>query len=149
MENVFDLSHLDKLSSNAKPIWGKMTSQHMVEHLIEAVKLSNGKIELTECMNPPEKLPLMKRFLMSTRPLPKNFVNTVIGADLKPLIYQSLEEAIEHLHLELSQIDEYFKNNPGSTPMNPTFGPLNKEEWLQFHRKHFQHHFAQFGLTEE
>lgn len=145
----FYIDKLSKLSVDTKPVWGKMSSQHMVEHLIQSVQLSNGKMVLSECMTPDDRLPLMKKILMSKRPLPKNFVNTVIGAELKPLVYSDLNESVEALKQELQSIDKFFDEKPDSKPMNPTFGQLNKEEWNQFHKKHFEHHFTQFGLLEE
>ena len=148
MPNSLDLSPLNSLAETASPHWGIMTSQHMVEHLCQAVQLSNGVLENKDCMNPEEKLPVLKRVLMSARPLPKNFVNTVIGEGLKPLKYKSLIAAIEQLKKELKDFDDYFTKNKDAKPINPTFGPLNKEEWIQFHKKHFTHHFEQFGLGE-
>ncbi|MDP3683019.1 MAG: hypothetical protein Q8S01_03720, partial [Ignavibacteria bacterium] len=70
---------LGKLMDETKPLWGKMSAQHMIEHLILAVKTSNGKLTIG-CFNPPEKIPALKRFLMSARPLPKEFVNPLIGS---------------------------------------------------------------------
>ena len=83
------LTKINNLKPETKPQWGKMTAQHMVEHLITAVQISNGK-EHFECFNPPEKLPALKRFLMSNRPLPRNFVNPVIGPDNLPLRYPDI-----------------------------------------------------------
>ena len=40
----FYIEKLNNLSVDTKPVWGKMTSQHMVENLIQSVQLSNGKI---------------------------------------------------------------------------------------------------------
>ena len=45
---------LNKLDPQQKPLWGKMTPQHMLEHLILAVQMSNSKLK-PECFNPPEK----------------------------------------------------------------------------------------------
>jgi len=146
MQNSVNLSLLKNLSENVKPVWGIMTPQHMIEHLCQAVQLSNGKLEISECMNPDEKLPILKRILMSSRPLPQNFVNTVIGAELKPLKNKSIDEAIIELEKEINEIDDFFEINPEAKPINPTFGPLNKEEWMAFHSKHFKHHMKQFGL---
>ena len=42
---------------------------------------------------------------------------------------------------------KYFKENKDATPINPTMGELNKQEWTIFHNKHFEHHFKQFNLT--
>ena len=139
------LELLNEFEPQQKPLWGKMTPQHMVEHLILAVQMSNGKLKL-ECFNPPEKVPSLKRFLMSSRPMPKLFINPVIGEDLRPLEYSSLEEAIEKLKKEINDYILFFENNPGANPVNVTFGELNKEEWIVFHKKHFTHHLSQFGL---
>lgn len=136
---------LHNLNPDQSPEWGTMTPRHMVEHLALAVRLSNGK--LTEiCAYPDNKLPAMKRFLMSDKPMPRNFVNPVIGEGLKPLISSSLEEAIRLLDKELKTFYTWFDQNPDAKPVNPTFGPLDQREWEQFHQKHFKHHFAQFGL---
>jgi hypothetical protein len=133
------------LRVNTKPLWGKMTPQHMVEHLILAMRMSSGKLKL-ECFNPPEKLPALKRFLMSSRPLPKLFVNPAIGEKLLPLEYSSLEEAKNILNQEIIDYLNHFELNPEVKTVNVTFGELNKEEWDVFHKKHFLHHFSQFGL---
>ena len=133
------------LRANTKPLWGKMTPQHMVEHLILAMRMSTGKLKL-ECFNPPEKLPALKKFLMSSRPLPKFFVNPAIGENLLPLEYSSLEEAKNILNQEIIDYLSHFELNPEAKTVNVTFGELNKEEWDVFHKKHFLHHFSQFGL---
>ena len=133
------------LRVNTKPLWGKMTPQHMVEHLILAMRMSTGKLKL-ECFNPPEKLPALKRFLMSSRPLPKLFVNPAIGENLLPLEYSSLEAAKNILNQEIIDYLNHFELNPEAKTVNVTFGELNKEEWDVFHKKHFLHHFSQFGL---
>ncbi|MCF8239856.1 MAG: hypothetical protein K9J16_00615 [Melioribacteraceae bacterium] len=136
---------LRTLDPDTKPLWGKMTAQHMVEHLILAVKMGNGKMNV-ECINPPDKLPTLKRFMMSSRPMPRGFINPMIGTELIPLEYESMNAAIEMLKKELSDYEKYFDENPGKELMNATFGPLNKKEWDVFHEKHFTHHLTQFGL---
>ncbi len=140
---------LENLSIESKPLWGIMTPQHMVEHLTQAVELSNGKLLITDCMNPPEKLSTLKRILMSSRPLPKGFVNTVIGPELKPLLNKNLDSEKKELINQLNNFVEFFNINPEAKPSNPTFGPLSKEEWIVFHKKHFTHHLTQFGLIGE
>ena len=139
------LTLLNKLDPQKKPLWGKMTPQHMVEHLILSIQMSNGKLKL-ECFNPPEKIPSLKRFLMGSKPLPKLFVNPLIGEDLSPLEYSSMEEALEKLKNEIDDYRVFFENNPDAKPVNVTFGELNLEEWDVFHKKHFTHHLSQFGL---
>ena len=139
------LELLNELEPQQKPLWGKMTPQHMVEHLILAVQMSNGKLKL-ECFNPSEKMPSLKRFLMSGQPMPKLFVNPVIGEDLRPLECLSFNEAIEKLKNEIDDHVLFFENNPGAKTVNVTFGELNRKEWTVFNEKHFIHHLSQFGL---
>lgn len=139
------LNKLNLIDDKTEPLWGKMSAQHMVEHLILAVKMGNGKLKL-DCINPPEKLPTLKKFLLSGRPLPKGFVNPVIGPENLPLKFSSINGAIAKLKEEIEDYHTFFKENPGAKPVNVTFGDLNKEEWDQFHKKHFTHHFKQFGL---
>ena len=139
------LTLLNNLDPQKKPLWGKMTPQHMIEHLILAVQMSNGKLKL-DCFNPPEKIPSLKRFLMSNKPLPKLFVNPLIGYDLRPLEYSSIDEALEKLKNEIDDYFILFDINPDAKPVNVTFGALNKEEWDIFHNKHFTHHLTQFEL---
>jgi len=136
---------LKKLDPKQKALWGKMTPQHMVEHLILAVQMSNGKLKL-ECFNQPDKIPTLKRFLMSSKPMPKGFVNPAIGPDNLPLNYSSLDEAKNKLEEEIEDYYHFFEENPDAKLVNVTFGELNKEEWDVFHKKHFTHHLSQFGL---
>ncbi len=81
-----------------------MTSQHMVEHLTMAVQSSTGKIVFDRFITPEDKLAIAKRFLNSSRPLPKLFVNEVIseviGEGLIPLINNDLSSAIIELKKE-------------------------------------------------
>ena len=111
------ISKLSLLTPDQKPLWGKMSAQHMVEHLILAFKMSNGKLKF-ECINPPEKLPTLKKFLMSSRPMPKGFVNPVIGPDNLPLNYSSLDEAKNKLEEEIEDYYRFFEENPDAKPVN-------------------------------
>ena len=142
--NIY-LNKLETLTTYHKPLWGKMSAQHMVEHLILAVKMGNGKLRL-KCFNPPEKLPALKRFLISERQFPKEFINPTIGPELLKLKYPNLAEAKAKLKSEVNDYKTFFEDNPDARPVNVTFGELNKEEWDVFHQKHFTHHLKQFGL---
>ena len=139
-------SLLEKLSIDTKPVWGTMTAQHMIEHLVQTLKASNGNSPINDCMNPPEKFPILKKILLSNRPLPKGFVNTIVGEGLKPLQFENLDSAKNELKKEVNFFFNYFNQHPSEKPNNPTFGPLNYEEWIVFHKKHFMHHYTQFGL---
>jgi oxepin-CoA hydrolase/3-oxo-5,6-dehydrosuberyl-CoA semialdehyde dehydrogenase len=83
---------------------------------------------------------------MSNRPMPKGFVNPVIGPDNLQLNYSSLDESKKKLEEEIEDYYRLFEENPDVRPVNVTFGELNKKEWDVFHKKHFTHHLSQFGL---
>ncbi len=135
------------LQDDARPKWGRMSARHMVEHLVLTVRLSNGKLEGRAAYED-KKLPVLKRFLESDNPMPRNFTNPLIGEELKLLMFGNLDEAKKKLVSEIDDFYRFFEENPEATPVNPTFGPLTFKEWLQFHWKHFTHHFTQFGLIE-
>ena len=139
------LNRLNLIEESTQPLWGKMSAQHMVEHLILAVKMGNGKLKL-ECINPPDKLPTLKKFLMSSKPMPRGFVNPAIGSNNLPLHFSSIDEAISKLKQAIKDYSHFFDDNPDAKPVNVTFGELNKTEWDQFQKKHFTHHLEQFGL---
>jgi len=141
------LKKLEELKPDKKALWGKMTAQHMVEHLIYTMQISNGKLKF-QCVNPPERLTALKSFLLSSKPFPRLYINPVIGPDLVELKYTDIEEAKDKLKDEISDYYDYFQQNPGAKPIHMIFGELNKEEWDMVHQKHFTHHLTQFGLIE-
>lgn len=138
-------SVLSSVTNEPKALWGKMSFQHMIEHLCLAFRMSNGKL-IVECYTPVEKQPTLKKILMSERPLPKNFINPNYGENLLPLEFATVEEALAGLNREIDDYANCFLQKPDSVFNNMVFGALNKEEWEVFHGKHFRHHLSQFGL---
>lgn len=141
------LEKIDLLSAKTVHQWGTMTPHKMVEHLMNAFKVSSGKIEV-KCYTPEEKLPTMKKFLMSDRPIPKGFDNPANELAPEGYQFQTLEIAKSNLFKEAADYYKFFEENPDAKLVNPTFGELNKEEWQQFHKKHLIHHLAQFRLID-
>ncbi|KAA9333570.1 DUF1569 domain-containing protein [Adhaeribacter soli] len=146
---AFDLKsvpfYLEKLTAETKPAWGIMTPQHMLEHLGNTLVMVNSKKALP-CVTPEEHLPAYRQFLMSEKPFAQNIPNQFIGDGLAPLRFEDLETAKTKLLAAIESFQRFFQENPEATPMHPFFGHLNYEEWQQFQRKHFTHHFRQFGL---
>ena len=141
------LEKLEILNPDQKAVWGKMTAQHMVEHLIYTVQISNCKLKF-QCVTQPERLPALKSFLLSPKPFPRLSINPVIGTELVELKCKDIHEAKEKLREEISDYYSYFKQNPEAKPVHMIFGELNKEEWDMVHQKHFTHHLTQFGLIK-
>jgi hypothetical protein len=59
--------------------------------------------------------------------------------------YPDIEAAINQLMTELNDFDRYFKET-GVTAIHGGFGPMDYNEWVIWHNKHFTHHLRQFNL---
>lgn len=140
------IESLDKLSPDQKPLWGKMTPQHMVEHLYKTVQASINEIAIN-IYSEERKIPILKRLFLGDRELPKEFMNPAIGSDLMSLEFENLGSAIKALENILIRYTKFFEDKPQIKTAHPIFGELTKSEWDIFHQKHFKHHLSQFGLT--
>jgi len=117
----------------------------MIEHLSGSMRMSNGKVYLPQLIAD-EKIPTRLNFLYSNDSFPRNLKFTEEPAILKPLKTENITVAIDLLEQMIKQFDAHYEANPADKPIHPFFGPLNKEQWLQFHNRHWNHHFEQFGL---
>ncbi|MFT6167643.1 MAG: oxepin-CoA hydrolase/3-oxo-5,6-dehydrosuberyl-CoA semialdehyde dehydrogenase [Vicingaceae bacterium] len=138
--------YLSKLTENAKPSWGIMTPQHMVEHLRHGLESAVNKIKL-DVHTPEEHLEKYTDSLYNYYPFPKNSKTPVLKdgvlADLK---CTDLKEAKNQFLEAFDAFELYYKENPDATANNAVFGALDKDLWELMNRKHFNHHFEQFGL---
>jgi len=141
-------SYLNKLTEDTKAKWGMMSPQHMVEHLIFSFELAIGKKE-AKISTPEEHLEKYQDSLFNYKPMPKEFKHPMLKKD-KPedLVYENLQQAKEELVKAWDGFEEFFKENPEAETANAVFGKLDKDHWDLMNRKHFNHHFSQFGLLD-
>lgn len=140
------IARLNNLKSDSIPKFGKMTAQHMVEHLTYAIMFSNGKFP-QKLYLPIDKAELIKeKIIHSDNELPIGFKAPMLGDKLPNLVFPDLNIAVKELLAELDRFDKYFLENGDTKPINPIMGKLDKQEWIIFHNKHFKHHFRQFNL---
>jgi len=139
--------YLGKLTQDTKLVWGSMSPQHMVEHLVHTLKIASGEIQNFEFSTPETILERVHDSLYNHRPMPRNFeAPSFLEKDIAILEYDNLTHAKQRLLETYDAFETYFKENPKTTLKNVVFGDLNKFEWDLFHTKHFNHHFEQFGL---
>lgn len=143
LENA--LAHFNQLTPNTKPLWGSMNAIGMVEHLTDSLHLAQGKLHGIKLEIPEDKVPRAKGFLQSEHPLPRNYKAPYGDVDSDNR-NETLAEAIEEFKTHWGAFEKYYEDNPGIQHLHPSFGELNKEEWLQLHSKHLTHHFQQFVL---
>jgi hypothetical protein len=136
------------LDENMPPNWGKMSAQHMVEHLIWTLKISTGTLEVS-CRTPENILPRAKLFLHNNKESPHNFKNPLMGENPPPLRYRTFNDAKIALLEELNNTLAHFQLFPEAMNVHPVFGPLGKDEWQRIHFKHCYHHLLQFGMIKE
>lgn len=139
------IPQLQQIPSDAKPAWGKMTAQQMIEHFADSVRIASGKTVHTEIITPEEQLDKMRAFLESDKPFRENTRNALMPETPAPVRNPSKEEAVKELQEELAFFFSVFEKNNLQVTRNPFFGDLNYEQNVQLLYKHAQHHLKQFS----
>lgn len=139
------LRYLDKLNQDARPLWGSMSAQEMVEHLTDTLRIANGKSRFP--LETPEKhLAKSLEFLMSDTPIQKD-LQASFAPNERILRNENISDAIDEFTEEWISFEEHYDGNE-KRELHPYFGELNFEEWQQLNKKHLSHHFLQFGLIK-
>jgi oxepin-CoA hydrolase/3-oxo-5,6-dehydrosuberyl-CoA semialdehyde dehydrogenase len=138
---------LAPLEGGARPRWGAMTAQQMVEHLQWGFEVSTGRVVL-ECPVPEAKRARMKPFLFNDTPMVHDFRNPALAAGLPSLRHPGLDSARAALADDIGRFLDYERSSPAAVHTHPVFGPITVEEWSRAHFKHAYHHLLQFGLIE-
>ncbi|MEM9363733.1 MAG: hypothetical protein AAGA43_13930 [Bacteroidota bacterium] len=141
------LDILSGLKEHSKPIWGKMSPQQMVEHLIWTFDVSTGLIQVS-CYTPENKIEAYKRFLRNNLATKQNFKNPILGDTLPQLSFKNLKDAVEALQKKIAFFYDFNRSNSKGLHTHPIFGPLDFEEWERGHYKRCFHHLQQFDLLE-
>lgn len=147
MNSTGIIESLKNLKADQKPLWGKMTPQHMVEHLYKTVQASINEISI-KIYSEERRIPVLKRLFLGGKEFPKEFMNPAVGPDLIDLEFNDLQSAINQLENIFTWYEKFFSEIPDVKTIHPIFGYLTKEEWDLFHKKHFKHHLGQFGLSD-
>lgn len=142
-QNIIDC--MASLAGDAHPLWGKMTSQNMIEHLVWAFECSTGRLELP-CRTPENLIERVKRILYDQRPMPHDFRNPLLGENPPPYQFSTLTDAKAALCTEITCFVDHFLKQPNAIHVHPIFGLLGAEEWHRAQFKHCYHHLQQFGL---
>lgn len=147
--NQLFMDCIKPLTEDTMPLWGKMSAQNMVEHLIWAFERSTSAVEMP-CLTPVDLLERVKTtFLYENKPMSHDYKHPLLSKDPEPLLYNSLQEAKDALRKELGYFLYHFSAYPSAVHVHAVLGPLNAEEWQRCHFKHCYHHFLQFGLINQ
>lgn len=149
-EFIFDKAPqlLLSLDANENAKWGKMSPQHMIEHLGVVFMISAEKIE-------PPGLPenrqkeLYNKLTSGSFSFQPNTSSPVLPEAPLPLRFDNIEEAKAAALKAINAFKDKFEKEPDAKIEHPVFGRLSYKEWLLFHELHLKHHLKQFGLLEE
>jgi len=140
---------LEKLPTETKAAWGKMTAQQMIEHFADSIRIASGKIAHSDVLTPSEQLERVRQFLESEKPFRENTMNPLMPEVPAPVRNPTKGDAVKELKEELAFFFAVFKKNSLQVTRNPIFGDLNFEQNVQLLYKHALHHLRQFSLPVE
>jgi len=142
-ETQFEL--LAQLDKDSTPQWGRMTAQHMVEHLSSLYLFTIEKIKGVTFYEA-EKLQRNYNYLIrDQQPFKKNVKIKQLDK-LPDLRFESIEVAREKLKGLVEKFYAFYAEDKAKKTMHPACGPLNFEDWEWAHYSHARHHLEQFGL---
>ena len=141
------IGYLQRLDPSTPPHWGKMSVQHMIEHLADiGFSVASGRHKFDTIATAPDKLQRIRDFLMSDKAFKPGTINPLLPVDPAPLQYKTVQAAIGALHEELIYFFATFEQDPQLVTRNPIFGDLDFVQNVQLLHKHSLHHLRQFGV---
>ncbi|MCB0376422.1 MAG: phenylacetic acid degradation bifunctional protein PaaZ, partial [Sinomicrobium sp.] len=147
LSRAYIASALAKLREDTRPEWGMMTPQHMLEHLEWTLKMATGEIAVKEIVTPEAHLEKMQESLYNYNPIPRAYQHPLLKkGKLEDPVHGSLDEAKQALLDAYAGFLLFFEENPKAVTRHAIFGAMDKSLWKLLHRKHFNHHFEQFGI---
>ena len=134
------LERIDRITDGSKPLWGRMTADRMLSHLVESAKMSVGELQCKSKMLPIRWFPL-KQLILYVFPFPK-------GSPTAPELLAGAEAPVSDLKPELHLLVGKFaeRRDRDDWPEHPAFGKLSREAWGKLTYKHFDHHLRQFQV---
>ncbi len=148
MKTMFDearrndiLTRLDRVSSDSRPLWGKMNAEQMLAHLVASSKMATGELH-AKPKNAPIRYPPLRQLVAYWLPWPK-------GVPTAPELVPPADcESMERSRSELTRLLAAFaaRASEATWPQHPAFGNLGRKGWGILAWRHFDHHLRQFGV---
>ena len=137
------IDRISNLSGKETPLWGKMTAEQMMSHLVQA-----GELPFEASVPDRSKFmgrTIIKPLILYVLPMPKEVKvspemnqqekgRPPLGFDIdRGLLYTSIEK-LATLPTDRICLD------------HPFFGKMSAKEWAVIAYKHIDHHLKQFGV---
>ena len=136
------LDRIARLTPDAVPGWGKMSTSQMCAHCAEVAEVAHGKALLGTPWYVRLMGGLIKKMVLSSKPYPRGartHPQYEIGAGV------DFEEQKTRLLKVLDAIHSAGRGHAGES-RHPIFGAMTADEhgWATY--KHLEHHLTQFGV---
>ena len=134
------IARLERLSPEARPLWGTMTAPQMLAHLAGWMRMAKGELKASPRM-PFMRYPPLKQLIIYWLPFPK-------GVQTAPelIISASADWAIEQTTVREDMLAFQKMHPNGLWPEHPVFGRMTPKAWGVFAYRHTDHHLRQFGV---
>lgn len=131
------------LSTDDKPLWGKMNVQGMVCHVADAIKMSTGE---KQCKFQGNFLltTVVKQIILLGLPMPKGKAET--SDELKQGVKGTPPADFEaDKNILINCILNFEKDFREEYSIHPAFGKMSLSQWGRLVYLHANHHLEQFG----
>src|SRR6266550_974404 len=131
---------IGKLSPKSERRWGTMSSQKMICHLGDQVRVALGEIDARPMPGPMRYAP-MRWLAIYVIPWPR-------GVKGPPETFTTTAREWERDVVALEALLEELAARSGQRlwPEHPVFGRMTGPLWARVTCKHFDHHLRQFGV---
>ena len=144
-ENVsYHKECVSKLTPDSERKFGSLDAHGMLCHLLSAMQMSLGEIEVAD-----ESKPILRSIM---RKFAFEWVTTWPGGKIKaPVKLTPTPE--DEFEADKQKLLDYFdkflvalEERPDELTVNPALGPTTIRYWSRIHGMHMNHHFRQFGI---
>lgn len=150
MQNVYDINdvtefvaRINKLTTESKPEWGKMSTDQMFAHCNVAYEMAledkhpkPGKFKIFIIKT------LFKHIVVSEKPFKKNMRTPPEFLMVNKMEFDKEKTRLINYLKKVQELGEEHFHNKESHAM----GNLTKIEWNNMFAKHLDHHLTQFGV---
>jgi hypothetical protein len=131
---------VQRLRTDQKPQWGRMSAVQMVAHLADSLRMASGELEVAPKRVPFRYSPL-KQFVLYVLPIPKELPTSPELIARKPGDWTA---EVADLRDQLNGIVQ--RGAEALCPEHPAFGRLSAKQWGVLIYRHMDHHLKQFGV---
>jgi len=134
------IQRVERLSPDAKGLWGRMSAPQMLAHCTDALRMGLGDLPVKPKHAALPRMAIVKWLFLNVLTFPKD---APTAAELIARTPDAWDAERTHLITLIRKVA-----TPDALTTfadHPLFGPLTRAQWGQLAWKHLDHHLRQFG----